>query len=52
MAPMDDTPLDRMITELESADPAEAPDAADAGAQELARRLDSGDEEAGAASEA
>lgn len=37
---MDHTPIDRMLTDLEESDPAEAPDIADAAAAALAELLD------------
>lgn len=40
---MDDTPLDAMLSELESSDPADAPPVADEIARRLAERLDEGD---------
>ncbi len=46
MPRMDDTPADPMITELENADAADAPDLADAMAETLARELDADAEEA------
>lgn len=46
MPSMDDTPLDDLLTELEAADPAEAPETADAIASTLSEQLeaDDGDE--------
>jgi hypothetical protein len=46
MPVMDDTPLDELLTELETADPAEAPEIADAIAADLSEMLetDDGDE--------
>lgn len=46
MLPMDDTPIDSLISELESADPSDAPDIADAIATELSQTLDAIAEEA------
>lgn len=46
MPRMDDTSLDRLVSDLEEADPADAPDIADAIAVELADQLDGPDEEA------
>jgi hypothetical protein len=46
MPVMDHKPLDEMLTELETADPAEAPEIADAIASDLSEKLetDDGDE--------
>jgi hypothetical protein len=52
MAVMDDTQLDQLVSELESADPAEAPDAADAAVAELTDQLDALTREADPAPEA
>jgi hypothetical protein len=52
MDAMDDTQLDRLISELESADPADAPEAADAAVAELAKQLDALTREADPAPEA
>ncbi|HEX9978106.1 MAG TPA: hypothetical protein VGB41_05685 [Acidimicrobiia bacterium] len=37
---MDDTPVDALISELESADPVDAPDLADAVSEALAKTLE------------
>lgn len=42
---MDDTPVDALISQLESADPADAPDLADAAAAALAGALETDGEE-------
>ena len=42
---MDDTPLDSLLSELASADPAEAPDLADKLSEALTEALESGGEE-------
>jgi hypothetical protein len=52
MASMDDTPIEELVSELEAADPADAPEVADAVAAELARRLDPPDAEASDAPQA
>jgi hypothetical protein len=49
---MDDTQLDQTVSELESADPADAPDFADAAVAELAQQLDALTREADPAPEA
>ena len=43
---MDDTPVDDLASELEEADPAEAPEIADAIAAALGSELDEGDDSA------
>lgn len=50
MPPMDDTRTEQLLRELEEADPAEAPDAADALAEELEADLEAGRDEAEAPS--
>jgi hypothetical protein len=47
MQVMDDTPTDRMLTELEDADPADAPPLADAIADTLSDALEAADRDEG-----
>lgn len=49
---MDDTQLDQLVSELESVDPADAPEVADAAVAELAEQLDALTREADPAPEA
>jgi hypothetical protein len=52
MDAMDDTQLDQLVSELESADPADAPEVADTAVAELAKQLDALTREADPAPEA
>lgn len=49
---MDDTPIDSLVSDLASADPADAADIADAITEQLSRALEDVPEEAPAAPEA
>ena len=52
MRPMDDTPIDSLLSELEAADPADAPQVADSVADALSERLEADTGEDDPASEA